>query len=253
MKRFHSFAVKVQAADEALCIKLQKALSGLKQTDAESDLQKIKAIVSKVVNGHPYLMAEFSSLFPDEKVASYLVSNEEDFEEMILDDDDYFFDHILLPDDPDDAKWTTDECPCGCHPQDVASRPPGSIRHCLSCSLRFIDGRIWTVQGNKAELLTIVSKSDVSELSSGLSNDDQDHGINDAKTTVSEEIGKWSIEEDRHLLQLFQERLNKNSSESVIEEAAKELGRDIGQVASRFKQLIELLKAESQSTNNCDN
>ncbi|KAB7494531.1 hypothetical protein Anas_08630 [Armadillidium nasatum] len=101
-----------------------------------------------------------NALTPVLKLQPWLLDLPDDFEEVNLDSPSSpdAYEHIILPDD--DVKGPSYKCLCCCH----SAKDSGQLitiahnfksEHCLSCALRFIDGRIYLQCGRALRLAKV--------------------------------------------------------------------------------------------------
>ncbi|XP_027196979.2 uncharacterized protein LOC113791401 [Dermatophagoides pteronyssinus] len=221
---------------------------------------KIKTSVSKILNNHPLLMKEFCSLFLEDPPSNHLYNDDEDFDEFIIpsdiemennnvvvdnnDNDDV--ENCTIPIDSNDLKYGTNECPCiECHQQNDSTTASHLNNHCTLCSIRFISGRIYLPQISTNKRLQLVEY--VQRKSSPLQKINQ----NELESNMKNE--KWTLEEDRLLLQTFRSMIVDFNitklTENIIDSLSKRLAnenvfnqkRNISDIAERLKHLIEIL------------
>ena len=271
-KRVLSFMKKLEtyfAGDQQGLQRIFRILKQLKQNEQTLDKSKIKASMNKILNGHTYLMNELSSLFLDEKPNEYLLMNDEDFDEIKIDDkgdSDDFFENINIPVYSEELKYGTNECPCKvCHQTEKIAG-----KHCISCSIKFIGGRIYILQSNKKFHLAQVNFNDKSDSklsqvnfsdksyskntqSDGSLEEEniQDDNNDEIQSKTNLKDGKWTKEEDKVLLELCRSKvINDQKSiigKEVFEEIAHKLMRKLSDVVARFNYLIEIF---NQNSNN---
>lgn len=287
-KRFFNFVRKLEIyssnVDPQCLQRLLRSLNQLKQNEENVDKAKIRSTVSRVLNGHSYLMHEFSSLFLDEKPSQHLFEDE-DFDEIVIESSDeemknenidrIYFENINIPESDDELKYGTNECPCKtCHTPSNSLQPIG--RHCTSCSIRFIGGRVYLTQSHKKLYLAQIHYHDSdSQLNKGLmnnelnkQNEDEEEIHNESDNDVdidsdspqfaekiienTSEVRKWTISEDKMLLELCRSKVveekRNDLSEEIFEEAALKLSKDITDVIARFNQLMELFTSEQETS-----
>lgn len=284
-KRVLSFMKKLEiyfAGDQQGLQRIFRILKQLRQNEQTLNKSKIKVSMSKILNGHTYLMNELSSLFLDEKPNEYLLMNDEDFDEIKIDDkgdSDDFFENINIPVYSEELKYGTNECPCKmCHQTEKIAG-----KHCISCSIKFIGGRIYILQSNKKFHLAQVNFSDKSDpkfaqmnfsdksgpklsqvnfsdksYSKNIQSDGsldeeniQDDNNDEIESKTNLKDGKWTKEEDKVLLELCRSKvINDQKStigKEVFEEIAHKLIRKLNDVVARFNYLIEIF---NQNSNN---
>jgi len=281
--RYLSFMRKLEVYSmvEPNCIsRLQKALLQLKQNEGPIDKQKLKSAVSKVINGHPYLVNEFSTLFLSEKPKEHLFTKDEDFDNVTINQiesseepDD--FENVNLALTPQELKYGTNECPCiHCHDhqQLVSSTSSSSTtstsssnckeshisKHCIACSMRFIGGKVY-LQGPKkmqtAEVQyhnkkTLSSSKVITDLSKKLEN------VESSRQENEEEDKSWIKADDKLLLELCKAKVTGDEisslSSEMFEEIASRLSRKVSQVKERFQKLMEMFTSDSRITNDSD-
>ncbi|XP_054159635.1 protein PFC0760c-like [Oppia nitens] len=275
-KRFFNFARKLEiySLNDSQCLqRLYRSLNQLKQNSENLDKNKIRSTVSRVLNGHSYLMHEFSSLILDEKPSDYLFEDE-DFDEIVItssDDEDMVdmsdnkcFETINIPDNDDETKYGTNECPC-------RSCPRGHTTHCISCSIRFIGGRVYVTQNHKKLGLAEIHFTDISDISSNKlstissikSNDEmieEDMTESDNELEIENNNNKeldnnneskgWTLNDDKLLLDICRSRViderSNDLSEEFFEEVANNLSKSVAEVMQRFNKLMDLFSSEHE-------
>lgn len=251
-----SFIYSKQNQQHSCIQKLVRCLNQLMPENQENK-QKIKSTVSKILNNHPLLIKEFSLLFLEEPLAPYLYSNDEDFDEFMIDDSEqddnanFEMENAFIPLNESDLKFGTNDCPCiHCHEQNMytssnSQESNSNTNHCALCSIRFISGRIYLPQMNnkKLQLVEYVNEDKIQLKSVDLNNDSKD--------SINQNWKKqWTFHEDRLLLQacrsIILDSNIKKLTKQVIERVASILvpkfeKRNIDEISERLFYLIEMM------------
>jgi hypothetical protein len=175
-KKFQLFAHKLLhhfQPDLSAFNRLLKNLKQLKHNECELDKKRLKTLMNRHLNGHPYLMSEFYALFLDESPAEYLCNDQTAFDHLVLTDSPSKQEANLatLANEPHelieiqlealDQKYGTDQCPCRlCHHLQVVTKADDNdgrlaanleptTNHCIACSLKFINGKPFAVHKNR--------------------------------------------------------------------------------------------------------
>ena len=268
-KRVFNFVSKLEKYSQidGQCLsRFYRSLNQLKSNFEKCDENRIQWTVNRCLNGHSYLMHHFSSLLLESKPSEYLFEDQ-DFDEMVIDSSDdeertdssekMCFETINIPESDDDLKFGTNECPCStCHREDNQT----ITRHCTSCSIRFIGGRVYLTQNHKKLCLAEIhfSESD----NNGFDANKINENIEDMGTESDKEIDfenyqisdktrdkkSWTISDDKMLLELCRSKVldekHNDLSEDIFEEVADKLSKDTNEVISRFNKLMELFASE---------
>jgi len=273
-KRFFNFVRKLEiySSNDSQCLqRLFRSLNQLKQNSENCDKNRIRSTVNRVLNGHSYLMHEFSTLVLEEKPSEYLFEDE-DFDEIVIDSSDdeertemtdkMSFETINIPESDDELKYGTNECPC-------RSCPVGhTTHHCTSCSIRFIGGRVYLTQNHKKLGLAEIHFAECDNNSTNNENikpneDNIDEEMIESDTELETDSNKglesncdtnetkvWNISDDKMLLEVCQKRVmddkHNELSDEFFEEVALTLAKHPNEVIVRFNKLMELF-AEQDS------
>lgn len=236
---------------------LQRLIRSLSQLAEQSvDKSKIKAVVSKIFNGHPLLMEEFTSLLLDGPIPKYLYANSEDFDEFVIGEPNNQCENVRIPANEEDLNFGTDKCPCKlCHREDEESSSSISS-HCSACSVRFISGRIYLPQMNsltkKMQLIEYVRDEPEANVEP---NESGGGGGECSKPRAKQ----WTIAEDRMLLEACRTMILDSNitklTEQVFEQVAQRLAveefnqkRSVEELSERLHELIEMLTNTPQTT-----
>lgn len=279
-KRIFNFVNKVEKYSliDGQCLsRFHRSLNQLKANAEDLDENKLRCAVSRSLNGHSYLMHHFSSLLLSEKPSKYMF-DDQDFDEVVIESSDdeersdyserVCFENINIPENEDDLKYGTNECPCSfCHRD--PSQPINN--HCTSCSIRFIGGRVYLTQNHKKLGLAEIHFSDKSEdpcndrTESKLSEDSEEVSADNDKedelgchqlTDRASDGKAWTMNEDKLLLELCRfkviEEKHNDLSEDVFEEVAIRLSKETNDVIIRFNKLMEMFAAEDNHSTRVD-
>ncbi|XP_015789914.1 GON-4-like protein [Tetranychus urticae] len=285
-RRYLSFIRKLEvySAVEPNCIpRLHKTLVQLKLSETPVNKQRLKAAVSKAISGHPYLINEFSSLFLDEKPKDYLFANDEDFDNIAItnaqdlnaadDEGDDSFENVMVDLNGEESKYGTNACPCKiCHnnvnnnnncsssngSENATSAP---LRHCASCSLKFIGGKIY-LQGPKKiqpaevqylglrESRAVVNQPESASpqtVEPSVSVDQSNSTQSSVETESCNNEKPWTLAEDKLLLEFCKAKVSIDDEANLIElfkEISCKLNRPCDNVVERFNKLMDLFKHE---------
>lgn len=87
-KKFELFAHKLIRHFEPDLVALNRLLKNLKQLrqncDGELDKKRLRTLMNRYLNGHPYLIHEFSALFLDELPPDHLFNDPDSFDQLLL-------------------------------------------------------------------------------------------------------------------------------------------------------------------------
>lgn len=238
-KRFTCFMRKLEVlstSDSQLLSRFCKTLAQLKQNEPNCDKVRIRNAVNKVLNGHPYLMAEFSTLCLEEKpLDAYLNVCSQFADQISWQGTDSTSRGFLTPVISKQGLYGTKDCPCThCHQE--SSKPKKN--HCIKCSINVVEKIISSEPvANTTTSSAITTTSTTPEPSP-----------KKARHDVLSEMTDWSIDEDKQLIQFLQGQIDQDDEQSlsaVFEDLAKNLNRGVDQVSSRFMHLIGLLNGSN--------
>ena len=218
--------------------------------------------------------------------------------EEVEDDDDHQskkrprFERVTVPLGKADQLYGTSECPCRrCHhrvPSNSNDQPPPVTisgddqpttsasasttsktdqritSHCESCSIRFISGRLYVPQYNssvkKVQLVEHVLRED-QETEEAVEGEEETEEVISEEVTSSLPSRKWTIEEDRLLLEACQRaivewqvtELTAHLFTAVAKKVAgrfvgKEPARSTGELADRLRLLVEMVTTGSSAS-----
>lgn len=236
-KRFTCFMRKLEvlsSSDTQLLSRFCKTLSQLKQNEPNCDKARIRSAVNKVLNGHSYLMAEFSSLCLEEKpLDAYLNVCSQFADQFIWKSPNTLTRGYLSPLITKHNLYGTKDCPCtSCH-QDTSKVKKN---HCIKCSINVVEKMI------SCEPVQVTAPS-ITTTPSGPS-------PKKMKSDPKSDVNDWTIDEDKQLIQFLQGQIDYDDEQSlsaVFDDLAKNLNRAVDQVSSRFRHLIDLLNGTGDS------
>lgn len=229
-KRFTCFMRKLEVlstSDSQLLSRFCKTLAQLKQNEPNCDKTRIRSAVNKVLNGHPYLMAEFSTLCLEEKpLDAYLNVCSQFADQITWQPPSTMSRGFLTPILTKQGLYGTKDCPCThCHQETAKPKK----NHCIKCSVNVIE--------------RLISCESVAPASGANATEPSPKKVKTSPSSFSE-ITEWSIDEDKQLIQFLQGQIDQDEERSlsiVFEDLAKSLNRGVEQVSARFMHLVGLL------------
>ena len=123
--------------------------------DKEHSIEDLRNFATKLFKGQDQIIESFVSFLPDHAEAKTKIWNSLEPEMIDLSDEEneisneneqsqfQGFEHIKnIPETEEEKLFGTEKCPCHCHPTTLPA-----TNHCIHCSIRFINGKIYAREG----------------------------------------------------------------------------------------------------------
>ena len=130
----------------------------ISQDDHEITSEELRNFAAKWFKGNQQLIDIFVSFLPDQTEERERIWNRIEPEDIDLSDEEKDisseinrseqinlkdYEHIKdIPETEEERLFGTEQCPCQCHP-----KTPPITSHCIHCSIRFINGKIYAREG----------------------------------------------------------------------------------------------------------
>ncbi|KAF6027795.1 hypothetical protein EB796_013900 [Bugula neritina] len=252
--------------------KLIKLLSsGSSQNAASVTTSDIRDSITAILKGHPALLKDFTSFFPDAAPAK---RNEEDYEEMDLTeyDEDTVIDMFEEMEVPEvDVTIATPDCKCTCHSDE---KKPKAYKlcamHCVNCRVTVLQNRLHIHAGPRKGLRPAYYRY-LDPLPSQLKKEEDDDTTDPHSTSNDEGItlgtdtkelapplslpsqpvvAPWTRAEDEILLKTLKtEAMESGESFSLNDKTVTQLAsqlqnRETNEIKQRLETLLQLLSQD---------
>lgn len=141
MKKFFRKVRVVFAAQPTLYTKILKDFQAILSNPQVKSDEIMNSLGNKYFKSHPVLLDEFSTFISGLPYPENLLPDPEVVDLSDVEEDEIFDEKINLCDGEDDLGG--DNCPCACH----HPMPASSTQHCTHCSLKFVNGRVYSRDG----------------------------------------------------------------------------------------------------------